>query len=351
MLTDEEIIGLFRNPKFKGSFSGMKNFQLFLKTDLNEIVSLQRLYNVMKNYPNYIYQLRPIRKFPTRNYVTDSFGELMEIDLGFMPVFNLFRYFLCLVDVFSWHIWCVALRKKSGPVVGKALEKIFDEIKSPITKIQADSGTEFIGNKNVFVKHKILFKTKHLKNKAAMAEHAIYLVKRKLYMIMRSEKSKNWVKYLPVAVKLLNDRPVKRIGNLAPGSINSMFDDVKVRNAQKLQKNVAPEEPTWRQQNTLQTEYEKSPGFQKDDFVYLDYKEKTFAKSFDLKISILIKIPNKYFLILAIICCKGLLRPNNIGGGGLEEAKKCHVFFEWPLTTAARCFLLLLFLRRGIFSI
>jgi len=166
------------------------------------------------------------------------------------------------------------------------LEKVFDEIKSPITKIQADSGTEFIGNKNVFLKHKILFKTKHLKNKEAMAEHAIYLVKRKLYMIMRSENSKNWVKYLPVAVKLLNERPVKRIGNLAPASINSMFDDVKVREAQKLQKQIGPEEPTWREQNTLQAKYEKSPGFQKDDFVYLDYKEKTFAKSFDLKISI-----------------------------------------------------------------
>ena len=286
MLTDEDLIKLFRNPEFGGSFSGMKNFQIFLKTDLNEDVSLQRLYNVIKNYPDYIYQLKPIRKFPTRNYVTDSFGELMEIDLGFMPVFNLFRYFLCLVDVFSWHIWCVALKKKNGPTVGKALEKVFNEINSPITKIQADSGTEFIGNKNVFIKHKILFKTKHLKNKAAMAEHAIYLVKRKLYMIMRSEKSKNWVKYLAVAVKLLNERPLQKIGNLAPGSVNSIFDDEKVRQAVKAQNVLKIEEPTWREQNRLQEEYEKSNGLQKNDFVYLDYKEKTFAKSFHIKISI-----------------------------------------------------------------
>lgn len=53
MLKDDEVIGLVRNLKFKGSFSGMKNFQLFLETYLNEHVSLQRLYNVMKNYPNY----------------------------------------------------------------------------------------------------------------------------------------------------------------------------------------------------------------------------------------------------------------------------------------------------------
>lgn len=120
-----------------------------------------------------------------------------------------------------------------------------------------------------------------------MSEHAVYLVKRKLYLIMRSENSKNWVKYLPIAVGLLNNRPVKRIGNLAPGSINSMFDDIRVREAVKTQgSSTIEKEPTWREQNQQQANYEHhSKGFQRNDFVYLDYKEKTFAKSFDEKIS------------------------------------------------------------------
>jgi hypothetical protein len=287
MLSDEEIISLWQNKEFGGSFSGIKNFKIFLKTDLNENVSEKRLYNIFKNVPDYVSQLRPIRKYPTRSYVSDSFGELMEMDLGVMAPFNNFRYFLCLVDVFSWHIWCVAMRKKNGPTVGKALEKLFEEIKSPITKIQSDSGSEFIGNKAIFKKHKILFTTKHLKNKAAMAEHAIYLVKRKLYLIMRSEKSQNWIKYLPVAVSLLNQRPLKRNGNVSPGSINSMFDDVKVREARQKQNIPIPEELNWKEQNKMQEDYKKFKGnFQENDFVYLDYKEDTFAKSFNLKISI-----------------------------------------------------------------
>lgn len=287
MLSDEDILRLYQDPNFGGSFSGVKNLKHFMKTDLNENVSEQRLYNVLKTLPNYIYQLKPIRKFPVRNYVSDSFGELMEMDLGFMAMFNGFRYFLCLVDVFSWHIWAVALKKKSGPVVGKALEAIFESIKSPITKIQADSGTEFIGNKTLFQKRNILFQTKHLKNKAAMAEHAIYLVKRKLYLLMKSEKSDNWVKLLPIAVNLLNKRPLKKIGNLAPGSVNSMLDDIKVREAQR--DNCVPvyEEENYKVQNELQQSYEKSSGFQVNDFVYLDYKEKTFAKSFNAKLSII----------------------------------------------------------------
>lgn len=97
------------------------------------------------------------------------------MDLGVMAPFNKFQYFLVMVDVFSWHLWAVALRRKSAPVVAKALEFIFDQIKSPITKIQADSGSEFIGNKKLFEKHRILFTTKHLRNKAAMAEHAVII--------------------------------------------------------------------------------------------------------------------------------------------------------------------------------
>ena len=289
MLSDEEIVKLWQDKEFNGSFSGIKNFKTFLHTDLNEDVSERRLYNILKKFPDYVSQLRPIRKYPTRSYVSDSFGELMEMDLGVMAPFNAFRYFLCIVDVFSWHIWCEPLRKKNGPTVGKALEKLFEEINSPITKLQADSGTEFIGNKAIFLKHKILFKTKHLKNKAAMAEHAIYLVKRKLYLIMRSERSKNWVKYLPVAVNLLNKRPLKRNGNLSPGSVNSIYDDVKVREARKNHNITEPTELNYHDQNKLQANYEKSKkNFQVNDFVYLDYKEDTFAKSFNPKISIFI---------------------------------------------------------------
>ena len=122
-----------------------------------------------------------------------------------------------------------------------------------------------------------------------MAEHAIYLVKRKLYLIMRSERSKNWVKYLPIAVNLLNKRPLKRNGNVSPGSINSIYDDVKIREARKTQNVIEPKKLNYHDQNKLQAKYEKMKNkFQVNDFVYLDYKEDTFAKSFNPKISIFV---------------------------------------------------------------
>jgi hypothetical protein len=90
-------------------------------------------------------------------------------------------------------------------------------------------------------------------------------------------------------VNLLNKRPLKRNGNVSPGSINSIYDDVKIREARKTQNVIEPEELNYHDQNKLQAKYEKMKNkFQVNDFVYLDYKEDTFAKSFNPKISIFI---------------------------------------------------------------
>ena len=49
---------------------------------------------------------------------------------------NGYLYFLLLIDVFSRHIYVEPLKKKDGPTVGLALEKIFAIIEEKNTKIQ-----------------------------------------------------------------------------------------------------------------------------------------------------------------------------------------------------------------------
>jgi len=88
----------------------------------------------------------------------------------------------------------------------------------------SDLGGEFCGNKDFFKQRHILFRPKyHQRNKAAVAEHAVYEVKVKLYKMMRYYKSKNWPSLLPDAVKLLNARKMTRNGGIAPGNINSFL--------------------------------------------------------------------------------------------------------------------------------
>jgi hypothetical protein len=77
MLTDNDILRLYQDTDFSGSFSGVKNLKHFIFTDFGQHISEARLYRILRTLPNYVYQIRPVRRYPTRNYQVDSFGKLM----------------------------------------------------------------------------------------------------------------------------------------------------------------------------------------------------------------------------------------------------------------------------------
>jgi hypothetical protein len=147
-------------------------------------------------------------------------------------------------------------------------------------------GGEFIGNKKLFEKLDIYFTTKHSVNKANYAERYIYLLKRKLYLMMRGYLSDDWPKFVPFAVKALNSVHSKKLGGLSPGEINSFFDDVKVRQAQTENCVQVYKEPNYTEQETNQKVYESSSNpLQVGTYVYLDYKPTAFDKAFDRQVS------------------------------------------------------------------
>ena len=197
-----------------------------------------------------------------------------------------YKYILVVVDVFSKHIFAEPLKDKTAKTVGNAFEKIFEEFKSPITKLETDQGKEFVGNRDLFKKRKIIFKTKHLINKASFAEGSIRLLKRKLYMMMRAQLSKNWPTYLPLVVDSLNARHIQSLGGVQPKEINSFLDDVKIRKAQEVNCVLPYEEPDYKTQNANQSKYlndAKSP-LKVGDYVYLDFKQTAFDKSYDTQV-------------------------------------------------------------------
>lgn len=149
-LSDEDIIKLSQDKNFLGSFSGMKTLQMFLFTDFHEHIPLHRLYSIMKKNPDYLMNLRPVRRFPVRHYQVYSFGQLLEMDLGFMKKYKKFNYILVVIDAFSWKIWCKPLTSKKALVIRKSLVDVLNSIESPVTEITTDLGGEFIGNKKFF---------------------------------------------------------------------------------------------------------------------------------------------------------------------------------------------------------
>lgn len=145
-----------------------------------------------------------------------------------------------------------------------------------------------LGNKEFLRQRHILFRAKyHQRHKAAIAEHGIFLLKSKLYKMMRHYKTSDWVKLLPDAVNLLNSQGMERNGFLPAKDINSFLDDPLLRKA-RLEHHIAFPEPN-RGSEVEEEEHHlaSNPSLKVGSYVYLDKKMKIFDKSFTLQVSFL----------------------------------------------------------------
>jgi len=195
-----------------------------------------------------------------------------------------FKYFLLVVDCFSSQLFVEPLKNKEAESVTKAFKKIFKSFGKKIYKLEADRGSEFQGStKQLFKRLKIYFKFKYGKNKASYAERYIYIVKRKLYMLLRSELSEDWPKYIPFVVDGFNKSPLKKLGYLTPNDIVSEKSSVDVQINKKLH-NI----PTFRQPD-FETQVENSKSIKtklvKGDYCYKFYDEKLFSKKYNISVS------------------------------------------------------------------
>ena len=117
--SDSEILKLWHDPSFSGSFRGVRTFQRLLKTDLNINISEERLSNILKTDTLFLIHQRPKRNFDRRKYNVHFYGQLVQIDLAFMfpDETTKERYFLLAIDVFSFKIFAEPLKDKSSEAV------------------------------------------------------------------------------------------------------------------------------------------------------------------------------------------------------------------------------------------
>lgn len=141
VLSDEEILSYWRKPSFPGSYRGAKSFQIFLKTDLNEEVPLNRIYKLLKTDKIFILHQRPIRNIERRRFDVKFYGQVTQSDIGFMFPYEDYNSFLLLIDVFSLKIFVEPLKSKSSQTVKKAFEQIFKKFQSEIHIIETDRGS------------------------------------------------------------------------------------------------------------------------------------------------------------------------------------------------------------------
>lgn len=162
MLTDEEILKLWHTPEFEASFCGLRTLQVILKTNLNESVSLKRLYGILSKDPLYLIHQKTVKHFPRRHYYVHSYGELCQMDIAVMfPTQDTgIRYFLLLVDVYSTKVFTEPLKSRNVNDIIEALNKIIESFGSEIHVIQADREGGFMSLefKRYLNKRKIIFR-------------------------------------------------------------------------------------------------------------------------------------------------------------------------------------------------
>ena len=204
-----------------------------------------------------------------------------------MYSYETYKYFLLLVDAFSTKVFVRPLITKTSAEVSRAFKDIFEEFAAKIYVLETDQGKEFLGKpcKDLFNKNHIIYKSKIGKNKAFLAEHYIFLVKKYLYMTLRGTLNKNWIEVLGKCVENMNNTQVKKIGYLKPNQINSEIDSAFVRNAQKRHNIDFYTEPSWKTQLKNEQNYTVDLKLIKiGDYVYRDVEQKLFDKSYDVSV-------------------------------------------------------------------
>ena len=88
-----------------------------------------------------------IKKFKKRTVYSLFKDNIQGADLADMQLiskFNkVFRFLLCVIDIFSKYAWVVSLKDKKGITITNAFQKILNKSNRKPNKMWADKGSEF----------------------------------------------------------------------------------------------------------------------------------------------------------------------------------------------------------------
>ena len=102
-----------------------------------------------------------------------------------MNKFNtIFRFLLCVTDIFSQYAWVIPLKDKQGITITNAFQKILRECNYKLNKIWVDKCSKFYNRsmKSWLEKNAIEMYSTHNEGKSAIAERFIRTLKNKIYI-------------------------------------------------------------------------------------------------------------------------------------------------------------------------
>ena len=118
-----------------------------------------------------------------------------------------FRFFLCVIDIFSKYAWVIPSKHKKGISIVNAFQKILKESNRKPNKIWVDKGREFYNNsfKKWLQDNGIVMYSTNNKVKSVAAERFIRTIRNKLYKYMTSISKNVYIDKLDDFVKKYNN--------------------------------------------------------------------------------------------------------------------------------------------------
>jgi len=101
-------------------------------------------------------------------------------------------------------------------------------------------------------------------------------------MVLRSELSEDWPKYINLVVQGLNNTPLRKLGYLKPNDINSEKNSVDVQVNKKVHNISTYRQPNFESQ--LKNVQEFKSELKVGDFCYKFYDEKLFDKKYNISV-------------------------------------------------------------------
>ena len=145
-----EVLAAYTDIKFPGAFGGVANFQKYLSEKKNLKLSRHAIKQILEKLP--VYQVHAFSKnrFKRRKLTTKGAGIDFHADVGYMPEYDGYNYFILLVDLYSNYIYVEPLETKSADSIKKAFNDILKNNNLfKFSTLGTDAGAEFIANRHI----------------------------------------------------------------------------------------------------------------------------------------------------------------------------------------------------------
>ena len=230
-----DLNALYKDPKFSGSFSGIKRFHEAVKLQDPTISRSEVLKSLRANDAYTLH--KPVRRAPLyRRIYTKGVDYIYDIDLVDMSKFSEendgHKFLITIIDTFSKRAWVFKLKNKSADSIVSVM-KPFLETQKP-RKMTFDQGSEFVNRKflNLLKKHKIKHYHVYSDRKGAIIERFNRTFKNKMYRYFTSKGTHRYVDVLQDLVDGYNTSKHR--------SIKMRPIDVTKRNEHIVRKNLYP---------------------------------------------------------------------------------------------------------------